>query len=255
MPKRSLDSRLIYYVYILFDWLGTPRYIGKGREGTNREDRHERQLDNINWRKKEFIEQTWIMLGEIPKIIVRGQISEKDAFITETSLIKVIGRIDLGTGPLTNLTNGGDGASGAVRSQYTKLLLSISVSRTQLERYTPAELRDRAIRGSLARTHEQRSESALRGNAKLTPEERRNRSIRANASMTQEERTARAILRESKIPPEVRSKRARERAARKTPEERNEIARKRQNNKTSEQKSAEAKKGWITRRNKTPIPS
>lgn len=63
---RKLDTRLIYYVYILFDWLGIPRYVGKGKG--RRWYKHERSTDTINWMKNEFIEQTWMMLGEIPKI-------------------------------------------------------------------------------------------------------------------------------------------------------------------------------------------
>ncbi len=59
--------------------------------------------------KNEFIEQTWIMLGEIPKVKIRENVSELEALATEVALIKAIGRIDLRTGPLTNMTDGGDG--------------------------------------------------------------------------------------------------------------------------------------------------
>src|SRR6202790_667465 len=123
MPrKRQLDLRPIYYTYALFDWMGVPRWIGKGKE--KRIDDHEKQSDPKNQLKNEFIEQTWIMLGEIPKTIIRDELTEIEAFAVERALINAIGRIDLGTGPLTNVTDGGEGTSGRVmtslqRSQQT----------------------------------------------------------------------------------------------------------------------------------------
>jgi hypothetical protein len=104
-----------YYVYILFDWLGIPRYIGKGKG--RRDEDHERRTDPINQAKNDFIEQTWIMLGEIPKIRVRESLSSIEACVIEIALIKAIGRIDLGTGPLTNMTAGGDGVDSDTASR------------------------------------------------------------------------------------------------------------------------------------------
>jgi hypothetical protein len=62
MARKKLDTELAYYNYVLFDWLGIPRYIGKAKYGTNRESKHERYTDPTNPGKNEFIEQTWIML-------------------------------------------------------------------------------------------------------------------------------------------------------------------------------------------------
>ena len=103
----SNESPNVFYVYVLFDWLGVPRYVGKGKD--DRWTDHERSTDPINWLKNEFIEQTWIMLGGVPKIKVRENISNEEALNTETTLIKSIGRLDLGTGPLTNMSDGGEG--------------------------------------------------------------------------------------------------------------------------------------------------
>jgi len=73
---------------------------------------HEKTSDRVNWLKNEMIERTWIMLGEIPKIKVRENLSEDEAFTVEVALIAAIGRQDLGRGPLLNLTDGGEGATG-----------------------------------------------------------------------------------------------------------------------------------------------
>lgn len=96
-----------FYVYVLFDFCGIPRYIGKGRN--NRWLEHERYTDPNNTLKNEFIERTWIILGEIPKIKVREDLTQDEAFALEIILISLIGRLDIKTGPLTNLTAGGDG--------------------------------------------------------------------------------------------------------------------------------------------------
>jgi hypothetical protein len=97
----------VHYTYILFDIFGTPRYVGKGKG--SRWTHHETR-PSANWLKNGFIEQATILLGEVPKIKVRENISEDDAVATEISLIKAIGRMP--NGPLTNLTDGGDGLSG-----------------------------------------------------------------------------------------------------------------------------------------------
>jgi hypothetical protein len=111
-----------FYVYILFDWLGVPRYVGKGKG-----DRwlvHERKTDPINWMKNEFIERTWIMLGEVPKRKFEENLTDEEACRLERALIRLIGRQNRGKGPLTNLTDGGEGVSGLKHSEKTRALLS-----------------------------------------------------------------------------------------------------------------------------------
>lgn len=138
MRKKNLDTHHIYYCYGLFDWCGVPRYIGKGKEGSKREEGHEKQTDLINIAKNEFIEQTWIMLGEIPKTIIRDNLTEAEAFATEIALIKAIGRLCLGTGPLTNMTEGGEGAAGLTWSKESRDRKRL----TQTERMASLERRE-----------------------------------------------------------------------------------------------------------------
>jgi len=91
-----------------------PIYVGKGLIRTRRDQRHlsratNRRLANVLAKiRKEGLE---------PRVeIVQRFSSEQEAFALERKLINLHGRADLGNGPLCNLTNGGEGAAGAVRS-------------------------------------------------------------------------------------------------------------------------------------------
>lgn len=156
--KRKLDERLIYFVYILFDWCAIPRYVGKGGGNPKREDDHEKKTDATNQAKNEFIEQTWIMLGEIPKIRVQEGLTEEAAFNLEIALIGAIGRADQGKGPLTNMTDGGDGASGKRSAAFCQKMAKIGHDLSLV-----------------------RSQNAKRTHALRTPEERRANSAAARA--------------------------------------------------------------------------
>jgi hypothetical protein len=87
----------MFYTYIWFREDETPYYIGKGQ-------------GNRAYTRKSHS-------GMKPpenkcRIIVMHHNSEQWAFEDEKMLIKHYGRIDLGTGCLRNLTNGGDGTTG-----------------------------------------------------------------------------------------------------------------------------------------------
>lgn len=109
-----------YYVYLYLKPDRTPFYVGKGKDG--RWKRHIREAKRDKTRDKNNLK-----LNTIRKILKSGQepivkfvdsnISEEQAFELEQFLISEIGRIDLGTGTLTNLTDGGEGQSGYVYSE------------------------------------------------------------------------------------------------------------------------------------------
>lgn len=83
----------IYYVYEYLREDLTPYYVGKGKNG--------------RWRGKHCV-------AVPPKDRVRfvaTNLSEQEAFDLEKELIAKYGRKDLGTGPLRNLTDGGEGQS------------------------------------------------------------------------------------------------------------------------------------------------
>lgn len=90
-----------FYTYIWLRDNGIPVYVGKGQG------------------KRAFVQQGHRVT--VPKdnslILIQEFPSEHDAFEAEKFLISYYGRMDLGTGCLANLTDGGEGPAG---KRYTK---------------------------------------------------------------------------------------------------------------------------------------
>ncbi len=96
-------NRFYTYAYLRED--RTPYYIGKG-EGNRAYVKHQKGIS-------------------VPKdksriIFLKQNLIEEEAFKHEKYMIAVFGRKDLGTGILRNLTNGGEGSSGAIRTDEWK---------------------------------------------------------------------------------------------------------------------------------------
>lgn len=108
-----------FYVYGYFDAQdGTPFYIGKGKG--SRLYHHLKEAVNPNTKDKNKHKirkiKKHISYGTNPVIeIIDGGLSESVAFELEEFLIKTIGRADLGNGPLTNMSDGGEGLVGLIR--------------------------------------------------------------------------------------------------------------------------------------------
>ena len=87
-----------YYTYAYLREDGTPYYIGKGEGNRAYKKQHNcpvpKDRDRI--------------------IFLKQNLCEEEALRHETYLIAVLGRKDLGTGILRNLTDGGEGVSGVV---------------------------------------------------------------------------------------------------------------------------------------------
>ena len=98
-----------YYTYAYLREDNTPYYVGKGKG------------DRVHNRGKKDIKP--------PKdksriILLKQNITEQEAFKHEIYMIAVLGRKDLGTGILYNRTDGGEGSSGAIRSEETRRKIS-----------------------------------------------------------------------------------------------------------------------------------
>lgn len=104
---KILSQQKIFYVYQYireFDSIiarsGTPYYIGKGK---GHRDTHKKHRINLP-------------ANPIRIQRIASNMNEADAFQLEICLIYLFGRIDTNTGILRNLTAGGDGSAGYIRS-------------------------------------------------------------------------------------------------------------------------------------------
>ena len=127
----------MFYVYILrrpdkedpFEpGRSCPFYVGKGSNGRIKVHRKEAQaeLHKLGWKKHKnnVILSLWKANLDYEEDIVLTGCTEEEAFFYESQIILAYGRIDLGTGCLSNLTNGGEGIKGQIRSEETKRKIS-----------------------------------------------------------------------------------------------------------------------------------
>lgn len=255
----------IFYVYILFDHCGIARYVGKGVD--DRWLDHERRRDLKNHSKQAFIDATLQAIGEIPKIKIGENLLENDALNIERLFIAAIGKAP--SGPLTNLTDGGQGLSGYVPSTETLALFS-KRSKEYMDRLHPNERIIRATRASHSVPPDIRSSTAKNRWAKRSSEERSEIVRRGHASQTPSQRSQRAKDRWAKLTPEEcnailsKSRKGRDPekarlaglklAASMTFDQRSAAGKRCAINMTEQQKKERANKGWITRREKAARP-
>jgi hypothetical protein len=150
-----------FYVYAYLRTDGTPYYIGKGT-GKRIDERHSIALPPKARRK-----------------VLAGGLVESEAFEYEIALIHCLGRKDLGTGCLRNLTDGGDGISGYEHTEDAKRRISESNKKDSyphLEgRPVSAETREKiasAQRGKVITAEAIQKIKAARANQIITVEHR-----------------------------------------------------------------------------------
>lgn len=106
---------------MIFKPNGTPCYIGKGFG--KRMHYHSKLGDNHH---NPYLANIFKKYGnDLPTVIIKSGMLEKDAFGLECLLISIIGRKDLNQGPLANRTEGGEGTSGVRHSEATIARLKI----------------------------------------------------------------------------------------------------------------------------------
>lgn len=154
-------SARLFYLYAHYRLDGSVFYIGKG-QGKRAWSTSNR---TSNWK------QTREQHGLRVEIWCRD-LSEHEAFALEREWIRLYGRQDLGTGPLVNLTEGGEGFSGAKHTPET----CAAISQGHIGKTKTPEVRARMSAAQYARgprsaeTRAKMSESAKRRNG--TPERR-----------------------------------------------------------------------------------
>jgi hypothetical protein len=101
-----------YYTYAYLREDKTPYYIGKGKNNRI----YAKSRNDVRPPK-----------DKSKIIFLKMNLNEEEAFKHEIYMINIFGRKDLGTGILHNKTNGGDGASGVIISEETKIKISNSL--------------------------------------------------------------------------------------------------------------------------------
>ena len=109
--SRTMVNPNRFYTYAYLRQDRTPYYIGKG-SGIRIYDKKGRPCSKPKDKSR--------------IIFLKQNLTEEESFKHEKYMIAVFGRKDLGTGILHNRTNGGEGASGWVPSEETKIKISES---------------------------------------------------------------------------------------------------------------------------------
>lgn len=146
-----------FYVYVLLDTLkngkfnygdysfdNEPFYVGKGHGNRCTEHFYKSKLDKNLFKNNKI--KKLLELGIKPLILkISNNIFEIDAFELEKKLIKIIGRRDLKLGPLTNLTDGGEGIVGLIRTKEHRQKLGLSNKGRKLSEEAKKKISDSLI--------------------------------------------------------------------------------------------------------------
>jgi hypothetical protein len=155
----------VYYIYEHFrEDTNEVFYVGKGTvKKTNPYGRsQERARRSDLWKK--IVNKTDYEIR-----IVFENHSEDIVFNKEKELISKYGRKDLGLGPLVNFTDGGDGTSGAVRSEEFKRKVSEYHTNKEVSEKTKQLIRIKRADQLITDEHRKNISEGLKGKTKGKP--------------------------------------------------------------------------------------
>jgi len=132
----------IFYTYAYLREDKTPYYIGKGKG------------DRVYKKSKNDIRPP---RDKSKIILLKQNLSEGDAFNNEKYMIAIFGRKDLGAGILHNRTDGGDGSSGVLQTEETKLKRSNALK----GRPRPEEVKNKIGEKNKGRTQSQEARNKI----------------------------------------------------------------------------------------------
>lgn len=182
------------YVYVWFcPIIGEPRYVGKGIGRRYQPKRRMRR--RLNPLLRRFLDKH---NGEVPVVIVRQDLTDEEASSIEIALIKTIGRRDLKTGPLLNMTDGGDGVGDYWKMPENKERItayrrsrSDEFKKAAEDQWKDPEVRSKMISGLKASmTPEHRADISNWMKRAHTPERRAEVSKKMKEGWTPEKRAA-----------------------------------------------------------------
>lgn len=101
--------------------------------------------------------------------IVKENISWDEAVLWEKSEISKIGRLDLGTGPLINLTSGGDGTPGAIRGDEFREKVGNFHRNRKRSLQTVERIKSKRASQVITETHKEKISKSLIGKKRASP--------------------------------------------------------------------------------------
>ena len=131
------DTKPGEYIYSNFKFEYEPFYVGKGTEDRIINSYYDKQTFKSN--KIKSIKNRG---GKIIRLKLFENLTNISALEIEKEIIKIIGRRDLNKGPLTNLTDGGDGRLTSPHSEETKLKISKTKKSQNLHNAHTKETKD-----------------------------------------------------------------------------------------------------------------
>ena len=155
-----------FYVYLYLREDGTPYYVGKGSK-------------KRAWESHKRRNNTQILPPDNSRIkIVEHMLTEEEALALEKKLIAEYGRKDLGTGILRNLTNGGEGITGATFKQpeHANIKRSKTMAGRKYSKEHCSNIGKTKVGKSLSQEQKRKQSEKMKGR-KQTPEHIHNNTL------------------------------------------------------------------------------